>query len=297
MYYLAEAFPVVRRARIPVTRDQAMLLLAALNEILIGLDVYLAHNIDGNVRGFEWIPVLFGPLAGVLLLIAGLIALRRRMLANLTGTLIFLASIAVGVVGSYFHLNRGLQLNAPLGDQITATLLVYAPPLLSPLTMILVAVLGISAAWQEEPVESGVLVLPGGRKLAMPYPKSRAYFYMVAMFILATVVSSVLDHARTNFENPWLWLPTFVGIFAMVVTAAMGMAPRITRGDLYTYMAAMLLMMLTGVIGAVLHVNFNLSGQGIFLPERFLRGAPFMAPLLFANMGLLGLLVLLKPGK
>jgi hypothetical protein len=31
------------------------------------------------------------------------------------------------------------------------------------------------------------------------------------------------------------------------------------------------------------------------VPERFLRGAPIMAPMLFANMGLIGLIVLLDP--
>lgn len=34
---------------------------------------------------------------------------------------------------------------------------------------------------------------------------------------LATMVSSVLDHARTGFVNPWLWLLTAVGVFGTVV--------------------------------------------------------------------------------
>ena len=57
----------------------------------------------------------------------------------------------------------------------------------------------------------------------------------------------------------------------------------------------MVLMALVGVVGAVLHVERNLTGQGALLSERFIRGAPMLAPLLFANMGALGLIVLLDP--
>ena len=57
----------------------------------------------------------------------------------------------------------------------------------------------------------------------------------------------------------------------------------------------MLLMIVVGVIGAVLHVLDDLIAAGTFVVERFIRGAPFLAPLLFANMGSLGLIVLLGP--
>ena len=295
MYWLAETFPFMRRVRLPYSRDQFMLLLAAVNEIILGVDIYLAHNMNGNIHGYEWIPVIFGPLAGVLLLIAGLVALSRRPLANLIATLIFFASLLVGLLGTWFHLHRALLVDAPAGQVVTAGVLLWAPPLIGPLTFCLVAVLGISAAWQEDPVDSGVLSLLGGRKLKMPLPKTRAYYLLTALFILATLLSSVLDHARTNFANPWLWAPTFIGVFAMVVTFAMGAISHVQRADLLTYVAAMCLMMGVGLLGAVLHTTHNLSDLGTFLDERFLRGAPMLAPLLFANMGLLGLIVLLDP--
>jgi hypothetical protein len=297
MYLLAETFPFVRTLsrRLPFSRDQLMLLLAAVNEIILGVDIYLAHNMNGSIRGYEWIPVIFGPVAGVLLLVAGLVALRRRSLANLLGTLIFIASVLVGLLGTWFHLHRALLLDAPSGQIVTTAVLLWAPPLIGPLTFCLVGVLGISAAWQEDPADSGVLTLLGNKKLKMPLPKTRAYFLMTALFILATLLSSVLDHARTNFANAWLWAPTFIGLFAMVVTLAMGSFSRLERGDVITYIAAMLLMMGVGLLGAALHTNFNLGDLGTYLDERFLRGAPMLAPLLFANMGLLGLIVLLDP--
>lgn len=57
----------------------------------------------------------------------------------------------------------------------------------------------------------------------------------------------------------------------------------------------MILLILVGVIGLVLHINENLIAQGTIVIERFLRGSPFLAPMLFANMGALGLIVLLDP--
>src|SRR4030042_1697327 len=100
---------------------------------------------------------------------------------------------------------------APLGEQVSIPLLVWAPPILGPLTFALVGLMGISAVWMEQPADSGILTLLGGRKLSLPYSKTNAFFFMVGLGILATVIRSVLDHARPNFENPWLWLPMGVG--------------------------------------------------------------------------------------
>jgi hypothetical protein len=285
----------LRRRWLHLTRDQMMLLMAAVNEIFLGIDTYLAHSISGTIRPYEWIPIVFGPVAGGLLMIAGLIALRRRPLASSIATVVLGASIVVGLLGAYFHLRRALLPNAPPGQQISVDLLVWAPPILGPLTFSLTGLLGISAAWVEHPPDSGVLLLTGRRKLALPYSKSQAYFFMVGMGSLATVISSVLDHARTGFVNPWLWVPTAAGIFGTVVAAAMGMIERRRRVDLAIYTGAMLLMIAVGVVGAVLHVIDDLTAAGAFVVERFIRGAPFLAPLLFANMGSLGLFVLLGP--
>jgi hypothetical protein len=287
----------LRRRWLPLTRDQMMLLMAAVNEIFLGIDTYLAHSISGTIRPYEWIPIVFGPVAGGLLMIAGLIALRRRPLASSIATVVLGASIVVGLLGAYFHLRRALLPNAPPGQQISVDLLVWAPPILGPLTFSLTGLLGISAAWVEHPPDSGVLLLTGRRKLALPYSKSQAYFFMVGMGSLATVISSVLDHARTGFVNPWLWVPTAAGIFGTVVAAAMGMIERRRRVDLAIYTGAMLLMIAVGVVGAALHVIDDLTAAGAFVVERFIRGAPFLAPLLFANMGSLGLFVLLGPDE
>jgi len=176
-------------------------------------------------------------------------------------------------------------------------LLVWAPPILGPLTFALVGLLGISAAWIEDPPDSGTLVISKKFRLRLPYSKTRAYFYMVSMGSLATVISSVLDHARTDFSNPWLWVPTSIGVFATVVAVALAALDSPSKGDLATYFTAMLLMLLVGAVGAWLHVSQNLTTTGTFVGERFIRGAPPLAPLLFSDMGAIGLLVLLDPAE
>jgi hypothetical protein len=288
---------LARVRRLPLSRDQVMLLIAAINEIFLGVDTYLAHSLSGTIRPGEWIPIIFGPVSGVLLLLAGLIALRRRGLAQVLATAVFVASIVVGGLGVYFHVVRTILPGGPAGEQVSLDLFFWAPPVLGPLAFALVGVLGLSAAWVESPPDSGTLALLGGLRLHLPYSKTQAYCFMVALGTLIALISSVLDHARTRFENPWLWLPVAVGVFATVIAVLLGAADHPTRADVLTYVGAMALLILVGGIGALLHVDVNLIGRSTLIPERFLRGAPFMAPLLFANMGMIGLIVLLDPSE
>lgn len=295
MYYLEAVFPAVRKVRMPLSRDQIMLLMAALNLILLGLDVYLAHATSGTIVPYEWIPIIFGPLAGLGLLLAGLVALRRRASANLLATGVFVASMVVGVLGSYFHFVRASLPIGILGRWLSLDMLIWAPPILGPISFAGIAVLGLSAAWIEEPPDSGTLSLIGGKKLHLPYSKTRGYLFLLSFGILASLVSSALDHARTGFVNPWLWLPLIAGVFATIVAAYLGFLDKPGRADIFTYVGAMLLLMAVGIIGTVLHVQADLTAGNQIVIERFLRGAPVMAPMQFANLGMLGLIVLLDP--
>jgi hypothetical protein len=296
MSYLTTVFPPAQRlGRLPLSRDQVMLLYIATNFLFLGLDTYLVHAANGTIRPNEWTPIIFSPIAGVLLLLAGLIALRRRALATVIASLILLASMVVGVVGAYLHFVRGILPTAPASQRVTLDLLVWAPPILGPIMFALVGIFGISAAWAEDPPDSGILSLPRGWRLQLPYPKTQAYFYTVGMATLATLVSSVLDHARFHFDHPSLWLPIIAGIFGTVAAVMLGAVERPGRADLITYTLAMVLLILVGVIGAWLHFGANLIGGGAIVQERFLRGAPLLAPLLFSNVGVFGLIVLLDP--
>lgn len=294
-YHLAQLFPALGQNALPLSRDQIMLLMAATNELFLGVDIYLAHKISGTIVPNEWIPIIFGPVAAILLLAAGALARQRRGLATVFATFVFIASIGVGLLGAYLHLVRALLPYAPPGQRVDVDLLVWAPPILGPLTFALVGIIGISAAWIEDPPDSGVLVLLRGWRFRLPYSKTRAYCFMVGMGTLATVISSVLDHARTGYDNAWLWVPTAIGVFGTVVAVGFAAMDRPRRVDVATFVVAMLLLMVVGVAGAWLHIEENLVPGGVIVVERFIRGAPFLAPLLFTNMGTLGLIALLDP--
>jgi len=297
VYHLATLFPAVKCYRLPLSRAQLMLIMLALNELLLGVETFIAHLISGTIVPYEWIPILFGPTAAILLVIVGLIAQRQRGTANVIATVVFLTSIAVGVLGAYFHFVRAIRPFALPGERFSVPLLVWAPPILGPLTFSLVGLLGISSVWIEDPPDSGILRILRGKRIQLPLSATRALFFIVGLASLATVISSVLDHARTDFSNPWLWIPTSVGVFATVVAVVLGFIEKPARGDLFTYFAAMSLMLLVGVIGFYLHISEDLTSKGTLLVERLLRGAPPLAPLLFTNIGALGLIVLLDPDE
>jgi hypothetical protein len=297
VYYLAVLFPFLKDRRLPLTRDQLMLLMAAVNLLFLSFDIYLAHNLNGTIRFREWIPIIFGVVAGILLLLSGLIAFRWRRAAEIIATVVMFASIVVGLLGAYFHVVRATLPDAPLADRISISLLVWAPPVVGPLIFSLVGLWGMSAAWIEDPPDSGTLHLGSERRIRLPFSKTRAFLFMVSMGTLATLISSVLDHGRAQYENPWLWLPIAAGVFGTVVAAGLGAIARPNKGDITVYVVSMILLILVGAIGFWLHIDFDLTTRSEIVIERFLRGAPFLAPLLFANMGFVGLISLLDPAE
>jgi hypothetical protein len=297
MYYLANLFPFLKGKRLLLSRDQWMMLMAAINLLFLAVDIYLAHNLNGTIRFREWIPIVFGLVAGVLLLLAGLIELRWRQTAEIIAMVVLVSSIIVGLLGAYFHIVRAALPDAPLGEKISIGLLVWAPPVVGPLIFSLVGVWGLSATLVERPPDSGILKVWGNRWVQLPLSKTRAYLFMVSLGIVATLVSSVLDHARARFENPWLWFPIVVGVFATVVAFGLGAIERPRRSDIVIYFVGMVMLIGVGVVGFLLHVQFDLTSMNAIVPERFLRGAPFLAPMLFANMGMVGLISVLDPAE
>ena len=283
--------------RVPLSRDQVVLLLVAVNELFLGLDTYLVHGANGTIRFNEQIPIYFGVISGIILLIAGILAARNRQTATILATLIFIASGIVGVLGAYFHITRGINPTAPAGQQVTVGLLVWAPPIIAPLMFGFAGFMGMSAVWREDPAESGRLRLWRNRYLQLPYSKTHAYFFMVSIGTLIAAVSSILDHARTPWDSIWLWIPVVVPVFAILAAAAMGATRQPSRADVATYIVAMVLLIVVGLIGAWLHIETDLTSNNVIVFERFLRGAPFLAPLLFANLGFIGLVVLLDSAE
>jgi hypothetical protein len=86
-----------------------------------------------------------------------------------------------------------------------------------------------------------------------------------------------------------------VGVVTAVVCFAMALLRSPRWADLVVYAAAMAAMLVTGLLGVWFHFQDNVTSRGVIVAERFIRGAPIMAPLLYAHVGLLGLVVLMNP--
>jgi len=285
--------PGVGTLKIPLRRSDLLLALVAFVQIGLGVETLLAHLISGSVKPGESIPIVFGPAAGLCLLIAGAIRVRRgtNTLSSLIVIAVAAASVVVGVVGSAFHWSRIQPAVPGLGAQWDW--LVFAPPVAGPLSFTGVGLLAIIAVLEDTRPESGRLTLPGILTFNTPIPQTRQFLWLIAFGLYAATLSAFLDHGRTNYENIWVWTPVVLGVFGAVATTLMALYHRHTPADWFFFFVIMLLMIGIGVLGLGLHLNADLpEGGETIVVERLIRGAPVMAPMLFAIMGTFGVITM-----
>ena len=287
--------PGIGELRLPVTRNDLLLLMVAFMQIGLGVETYLAHLISGSIKPGEMVPIVFGPTAGLLLLVALALRLRRRsiVLPSLMIIAVAVASVIVGIVGTAFHWDRVLPPQSVAGG-LRWDWLVFAPPVVGPLSFAGVGLLAIVAVLEDTKPESGKLTLPGVITFNTPLPQTRQFLWLVAFGLYAATLSSFLDHGRTSFENIFVWTPVILGLFGSITTTVMAVYERHTKSDYLTYFWVMILMILLGVLGLGLHINADLpEGASNIVLERFVRGAPVMAPMLFALIGAFGLITMI----
>ncbi|MBN1249740.1 MAG: hypothetical protein JXC32_18905, partial [Anaerolineae bacterium] len=273
---IAEAFPVLRRLPwegrwYAVSLDQAYQLFIALNLLLLGVETSLAHVSNGTLLPGEWVPMVFGPIAATLVVIGHFARIRRRRWASPLLAFVLILSIVVGVAGTYLHLDRSMRLTAPAGMRFGLRQLVWGLPLLAPPSFALIGVLGLVTLTDLD-----------------TQTKRRAYMLLTSLGILIAAVSSTIDHLRTGFENPWLWIPVITGIFGTIAALTAGSLKDLHRGDIIIYTLTMIVLVLVGPMGLVLHLLYDLGPGRSLIVERLLRQAPILAPMVFANFGLMG---------
>ena len=100
------------------------------NLSFLALDIYLAHSVNEFAHRAEWIPFYFSLLAPVVL-VGGMLTHHK-----LPGTLVGILSIAVGVIGLFYHLDSYFF------QTHTLEALVYAAPFAAPLAYAGLARLG-----------------------------------------------------------------------------------------------------------------------------------------------------------
>ncbi len=290
--------PGVGEFHLPLSRNDLLLLLVALAEIGMGLETYLAHLISGDVKPAESVPVIFGPIAGILLILALGLRVRARQATFMSSLLVILtgmASVVVGIVGTAFHWARALPPVSFDTYGLQWDWIIYAPPVAGPLAFSGVGLLAIIALLEDTSPETGKLTLPGFITFDTPLPQTKQFLWLIAFGFYAATLSATLDHARTGFEDIFVWIPTGLGLFGSVTSTLMALYHEQRKSDYFIYFITMLVMIAVGVLGFGLHINADLpeSAEGGLQVERFIRGAPPMAPMLFAIMGSFGLLTMI----
>jgi len=273
------------RVKLPMQKNRLLLMLVGMNFIFTGIDVALAHAVNDFVPSYELIPIIFAPLGA---LSSFLIALKRkpgRALSLFHITLMILGVI-VGVLGTAFHANQALN---PLG-KLTWIWLTFASPILAPLAFGGISLVGLYAVIDEKGGEPGSLEVPGLGTFHAPISRERHFLWLVGLGFAASALTSIIDHGQYGYTLYKL-IPIVYGVFAAAVVITLAVSKDWTQGDEVTYFWTMIAGIIVGVLGFAFHLSGDLSDNGQMSVERILVFAPILAPLLYCDLAILGLIV------
>ena len=234
-------------------------------------DIYLAHSVNQFRNRAEYIPLVFSATAPVVLAIA--LAMRGRSLKawKWLGYIVGWGAIAVGLAGVVLHLESHFFYERTLRS------LTYSAPFAAPL-----AYAGL-----------GFLLIMN----RMVDPESSEWTQWVMLFTLGGFVGnfifSLADHAANGFFSKLEWVPVVASAIA-VGFLAVPLLTRVSRRFVDLVGLVLVLEAVIGVWGFVLHASGNLEGPSVHAFENFIYGAPPMAPLLFPNLMMLGMIAVWK---
>lgn len=240
---------------------------AILNVGFLTFDIYLAHSVNQFRNRAEYIPLLFSATAPVVLLVALSQRKRRRVIWRILGHVVGWAAIAVGLTGVILHLESSFFYERTLRS------LTYSAPFAAPLAYTgLGFLLVMNRMVDSESVEWAQWIL----------------LFTMGGFI-GNFVFSLADHAANGFFFKVEWVPvaasaTAIGFLCVPLLA------RVSRAYIDLTVALLLVEAGVGLWGFVLHTMGNLQGPSIHAFDNFIYGAPPMAPLLFPNLMVLGII-------
>jgi len=242
-------------------------LFAVANLGFLGVDIFIAHAVNDFANPAEWIPVGFAPAAAILL---GVAMLASRFDPWRTGSYgvglaVGWASVLVGVAGMIYHLSSQFFVRETIKN------LVYTAPFAAPL-----AFAGV-----------GLLIILN-RTVRPDRPDWSRWVLVLALGgFVGNFVLSLADHAQNGFFQPMEWAPVFAAAFGASFLLAAA-AARVRPGFLKLCGLVLAIQALVGAVGFVLHLLADLHGPGPTLWDNILYGAPIFAPLLFADLAVLG---------
>ena len=277
--------------RLPMEKNRFLLMFAGINLIFTGLDVALAHSINSFVPPYEWIPVYFAPIGAVTCFILAFQSKPSKPVA-LIHILMMCTGVLVGVIGTGFHLNQVLS---PSG-RLSWAWIVFGSPILAPLSFAGVSLIGLYGITNEVENKPGLLEVPGLGTFKAPISRDRHFLWLVGLGFAGSAITSIIDHAQYGYTTFKL-IAVVYGVFATSVVLYISVARNWSHGDQLTYFWTMITAIIVGVLGFAFHLAKDLTDTGQISMERILVFAPVFAPLLFCDLGILGLLVVSKSAK
>ncbi len=231
------------------------------NLAVLAGDIFIAHSMNQFRRPAEFIPFYFSIAAPPVL--AAILALRQRWRAPWldVGALVGALAVLVGLAGVLYHLESSFFLDRTLKS------LTYSAPFAAPL-----AYAGL-----------GFLLLVN----RMVDPRGKEWAQWIVLLAVGgffgNFVLSLTDHAGNGFFLKTEWIPVISSAFAtsfLLIPLFM----QTTRRYLDLCLVVLLAQSLVGVLGFWFHLRANLLEPGRGLFDKFVNGAPPLAPLLFPNL-------------
>lgn len=232
-------------------------------------DIYLAHSLNQFRNPAEYIPLIFSAIAPVVLLIALAVWNRWPAVWKDLGYLVGWSAVLIGLTGVILHLQSQFFYERTLRS------LTYSAPFAAPL-----AYTGL-----------GLLLIMN----RMVRPRTLEWAQWVLLLTLGGFVGnfvfSLTDHAENGFFYRMEWVPVVASAVAVGFLTVPLLMP-VARRYIDLCVGILLLEAGVGVWGFVLHVAGNLRGPSVHAFDNFVYGAPPLAPLLFPNLMLLGIIAL-----
>ena len=194
--------------------------------------------------------------------------------------------VSVGILGTAFHANQALN---PLG-QLTWIWLTFASPILAPLAFAGISLVGLYGVVEEVEGQPGMLMVPGLGTFKAPISRDRHFLWLVGLGFASSALTSVIDHGQYGYTFYKL-IPIVYGLFSTGVVITLAVSKSWSRGDEVTYFWTMIAAVVVGLLGFAFHLSGDLGDTGQFSLERILVFAPILAPLLYCDLGILGLIV------
>ncbi len=271
--------------KLPMEKNRLLLIFVGINLFFTGIDVALAHSINSFVPVYEWIPIYFFPLGAMSCFIISFQPAPKKWSALIHLSLMIIG-ILVGVIGMAFHMNAVLN---PYGH-LSWAWLVFGSPILAPLAFAGISLLGLYGITEEMAEQPRMLKVPGIGIFHAPISRDKHFLWLVGLGFGASAVTSIIDHAQYGY-NIYKLIAIVFGIFATSVVLTIALSKQWTKKDELVYFWTMIAAIVIGVLGFGFHLSADLAGTGQISLERILAFAPIFAPLLYSDLGMLGLIV------